>query len=148
MSIRKRLELHYFGPEKALTFQPTLEILLIENDPTDVRLALEALKESKRRIHVAVIEDGQEALNYLAFRDQYMHAPRPDLILLDLNLPSKNAFEVLTEIRKNPRLNQVAVAILSRSLLEKDRLKAQSLQIVHFLNKPLKLEELPLNLNL
>ena len=101
-----------------------IEILMVEDNPGDVRLAVEALREGKVRNHMHTVEDGEEALAFLRRQGQYAEAPRPDLILLDLNLPRKNGQEVLAEIKEDPDLRRIPVVILTISDAEADILKA------------------------
>ncbi len=112
-----------------------VEILLVEDNPADARLAAEALKESsvKTRLHWAA--DGERAMDFL--RGSEAGGPRPDLILLDLNLPNKDGRELLAEIKGNPRLRTIPVIVLTCSQAESDRLKAYELQANCFLTKPL-----------
>ncbi len=88
-----------------------IEILLIEDNPGDVRLTFEAFKEAKLRNHLHVAQDGQDALDFLRRRGKYADAPRPDLILLDLNLPRKDGREVLGEIKADPELRRIPVIV-------------------------------------
>src|SRR3954468_15415092 len=95
-----------------------IEILLVEDNPGDVRLTIEALKEAKVRNHLSVAKDGVEALAFLRREGQYGAAPRPDLMLLDLNLPRKDGREVLAEIKEDPSLRSIPVVILTTSRAE------------------------------
>ncbi|MCK5158203.1 MAG: response regulator, partial [Candidatus Heimdallarchaeota archaeon] len=95
-----------------------VEILLIEDNPGDVRLTLEALKESKIINNLQVVDDGIEALSYLKKEGIYKDKPRPDLIILDLNLPRKDGREVLGEIKSDPVLKQIPIVILTTSEAE------------------------------
>jgi CheY-like chemotaxis protein len=97
-----------------------IEILLVEDNPGDVRLAQEALKEGKVRNRMSVAYDGVEALRFLRREGEYADAPRPDLILLDLNLPRKNGREVIKEIKEDPDLKRIPVVVLTISQNEKD----------------------------
>lgn len=97
-----------------------VEILLVEDNPGDVRLTREALKDCKMRNTLYVVEDGEEALSFLYKKGKYTNAPQPNLILLDLNLPKKDGEEVLSEIKKNPGLKRIPVVILTTSKAEED----------------------------
>src|SRR5689334_13217610 len=90
----------------------SVEILLVEDNPDDVDLTMEAFKESSSQSHLHVVEDGVEALAFLRHQGAYAAAPRPDLILLDLNLPRKTGHELLAEIKIDPELRQIPVVVL------------------------------------
>jgi chemotaxis family two-component system response regulator Rcp1 len=116
-----------------------VEILLVEDNPGDARLALEALKDSKIRNSLSHVKDGVEALAFLRQQGDYAAAPRPDLILLDLNLPRKDGREVLAEIKQDPDLMRIPVVILTISKDEEDVLKSYSLHANCFITKPIDL---------
>ena len=118
-----------------------IEILLVEDNPGDSRLAIEALKESKLRNNLHVVMDGIEAMDFLYKRGKQTHAPRPDLILLDLNLPKKDGREVLAEIKSDPDLKRIPVVILTISKAEEDVLKSYNLHANCFITKPLDLNQ-------
>lgn len=119
-----------------------IEILLVEDNPGDVRLTQEALKESKLLVNLNVVYDGVEALAYLhKDQDKYAEKPRPDLILLDLNLPKKDGREVLAEIKADPSLKVIPVVILTTSRDEKDILKTYGLHANCYVTKPLDLDQ-------
>jgi chemotaxis family two-component system response regulator Rcp1 len=113
-----------------------IEILLVEDNPGDVRLTREALKEAKVSNTLHVVEDGVAALDFLYRRGAYDKAPRPALILLDLNLPRKNGREVLAEIKQDAQLKTIPVVILTTSQAEEDVLRAYSLHANCYINKP------------
>ena len=113
-----------------------IEILMVEDNPGDVRLAQEALKDAKVSNTLHVVEDGVAALDFLYRRGVYGAAPRPDLILLDLNLPRKNGREVLAEIKQDPQLKTIPVVILTTSQAEQDVLPAYSLHANCYITKP------------
>lgn len=113
-----------------------IEILLVEDSPSDRLLALDALSNSKLINSVNVVEDGLEALAYLRRQGKYSHVRRPDLILLDLNLPRKDGREVLAEIKTDPLLQLIPVVVLTTSTAEEDVLKAYGLHANAFINKP------------
>src|SRR5260370_15645643 len=98
----------------------TIEILLVEDNPGDARLTLEAFKEGKVVINLTVVGDGVEALAYLRRQGQYANSVQPDLILLDLNLPKKDGREVLAEIKADERLMKIPVIVLTTSAAEED----------------------------
>ncbi len=118
-----------------------IEILLVEDNPGDVRLAKEALKESKMRNRVFVVEDGVEALAFLRREGEYADSPRPDLVLLDLNLPRKSGREVLAEIKSDDELKRIPVVILTVSRSDEDILKAYDLHANCYVTKPLDFEQ-------
>jgi CheY-like chemotaxis protein len=113
-----------------------VEILLVEDNPGDVRLTEEAFKEGKICNHLSVVGDGVEALAFLRREDPYSDAPRPDLILLDLNLPRKNGRDVLAEIDEEEGLRQIPVVVLTTSNAEKDILGTHDLHASCYINKP------------
>jgi len=118
-----------------------VEILLVEDNPGDVRLTQEALREAKVRNNLHVVTDGEEALKFLYRRDGYRDAPRPDIILLDLNLPKKNGQEVLAEIKSDPGLRRIPVVILTTSKAEEDILKSYDLHANCYVTKPVDFEQ-------
>ena len=113
-----------------------IEILLVEDNPGDVRLTQEALKEAKVWNRLSVVSDGEEGLAYLAKRDGYEGAVRPDLILLDLNLPRKDGREVLAQIKKDPDYRRIPVVILTSSGAEEDITRAYDLHANCYIRKP------------
>jgi chemotaxis family two-component system response regulator Rcp1 len=117
-----------------------IEILLVEDNPGDVRLTVEALKEAKVRNNLHVAEDGVEALALLRQEGKYTDAPRPDLILLDLNLPKKDGREVLAEIKEDPNLKRIPVVVLTVSQAEEDILKTYDLHANCYISKPVDLD--------
>ena len=118
-----------------------IEILLVEDNPGDVRLTMEALKDCKMRNTLYVVEDGEEALSFLYKKGKYADAPHPDLILLDLNLPKKNGKEVLSEIKENPNLKRIPVVILTTSKAEEDILKTYDLHANCYITKPVDFDQ-------
>ena len=113
-----------------------IQILLVEDNPGDVRLTIEALKDAKVYNNLSVVEDGVLALEFLHQRGEYRHAPRPDLVLLDLNLPRKNGREVLADIKTDDMLKTIPVVILTTSQAEEDVLRAYSLHANCYITKP------------
>lgn len=118
-----------------------LEILLVEDNPGDVRLTMEALKEASVLNNLRVAGDGVAAMDYLHKRGLAGEAVRPDLILLDLNLPKKDGREVLGEIKADPALRQIPVVILTSSKAEEDVLKTYDLHANCYITKPVDLEK-------
>lgn len=118
-----------------------VEILLIEDSPGDVRLTREVLKDGKMLNNLSVVGDGVEALAYLARQNQYVNAPRPDLILLDLNLPKKDGREVLAEVKANRSWQRIPVVVLTTSQAEEDILKAYNLHANCYISKPIDLDQ-------
>jgi CheY-like chemotaxis protein len=114
-----------------------VDILLVEDNPGDVRLAQEALKESKIRNKLFVVEDGVEAMAFLHKQGKYAGVPRPDLVLLDLNLPRKNGREVLAEIKTDENLMLIPVVILTVSKADEDILKSYKYHANCYITKPL-----------
>jgi len=117
------------------------DILLVEDNPGDVRLAQETLKESKVSNQLHVVEDGVEALAYLRKKGKYREAVRPDLILLDLNLPKKDGKEVLTEVKEDPDLKRIPVVVLTISSDEADILKTYNLHANCYITKPVNINQ-------
>ncbi|MBI5587019.1 MAG: response regulator [Deltaproteobacteria bacterium] len=118
-----------------------IEILMVEDNPSDVRLTREAFKDAKvrNRMHVAV--DGEDAMAYLRQEGKHRDALKPDLILLDLNLPKKNGREVLSEIKADPDLKRIPVVILTTSDDEKDVFTAYDLHVNAYIKKPVDLDQ-------
>jgi two-component system, chemotaxis family, response regulator Rcp1 len=118
-----------------------VEILLVEDNPGDVRLTREALREGKVRNNLAVAVDGVEAIAYLRKEGEYVNAVRPDLILLDLNLPRKDGREVLEEIKADPALRHIPVVVLTSSQAEEDIVRAYDLHANCYVTKPVDLDQ-------
>ena len=118
-----------------------IEILLVEDNPGDARLTTEALKEAKVRNKLSHFDDGEEALAFLRRQGKYVDAQRPDLILLDLNLPRKDGREVLAEIKADDRLKRIPVVILTTSQAEEDILRAYNLNANCYVSKPVDLDQ-------
>lgn len=119
----------------------TIEILLVEDNPGDVRLTTEVLKDAKLCNCISVVSDGVEAMEFLNRQGVYGEAKRPDLILLDLNLPRKDGREVLEEIKADPNLKYIPVVILTTSNAEQDIIKSYSLHANCYITKPVDLEQ-------
>lgn len=118
-----------------------IEILLVEDNPADVRLTREALKEAKVRNQLHVVEDGVAAMEFLMRKGKYADAPRPDLILLDLNLPKKDGREVLEEIKQDDNLKRIPVVVLTTSQAEEDIVKTYNLHANCYVTKPVDLDQ-------
>jgi two-component system, chemotaxis family, response regulator Rcp1 len=118
-----------------------VEILLVEDNPGDVRLTREALREAKVRNNLHVVDDGVKALQFLRRQGEYAGATRPDLILLDLNLPRMGGREVLTEIKADPDLLQIPVVVLTSSQAEQDIVRAYELHANCYISKPVSLDQ-------
>lgn len=119
----------------------TVEILLVEDNPGDVRLTQEALKEGSLDYSLSVVGDGEEALDFLYCRDDYESSPRPDLILLDLNLPKRDGREVLAEIKEDVDLRRIPVVILTTSEAEQDVVQTYDLHANCYITKPVDLND-------
>jgi CheY-like chemotaxis protein len=118
-----------------------IEILLVEDNPGDVRLTREALREARVRNRLHVAADGVEALAFLRRTGRYTDAARPDLVLLDLNLPRKNGREVLEEIKGDAALSQIPVVILTTSQAEQDIMESYRLRANAYVAKPVDLDQ-------
>src|SRR5690349_14544637 len=118
-----------------------IEILLVEDNPGDVRLTIEALRESKVRNNLHVATDGVEAMTFLRRGGQHADVVRPDLILLDLNLPRKDGRQVLAEIKADPGLKTIPVVVFTTSRAEQDVLRSYELQANCYISKPVDLEQ-------
>ncbi|MCJ7647943.1 MAG: response regulator [Candidatus Lokiarchaeota archaeon] len=118
-----------------------IEVLLVEDNPGDIRLTKEAMKEAKIINNLNVVEDGVEALAYLRKKGNFKGVKRPDLILLDINLPKKNGREVLAEIKQDIHLKQIPVVILTVSNAEEDIIKTYELHANCYITKPVDMEQ-------
>jgi two-component system, chemotaxis family, response regulator Rcp1 len=117
-----------------------IEVLLVEDSPGDVRLTREAFKDAKVHINLHVASDGAEAMDFLNHEGKHANAPRPDLILLDLNLPKKDGREVLGEVKESPALKSIPVVILTTSASDADILRSYRLHANCYITKPVGLE--------
>lgn len=122
-------------------FSRAIEILLVEDNPGDVRLTEEVLKEGKVQNNLNIVYNGVEALKFLRKQDEFSDSPQPDLILLDLNLPMKDGREVLEEIKKDIELKKIPVVVLTTSQAEEDILKVYDLNANCYISKPVELNE-------
>ena len=118
-----------------------VEILLVEDNPGDVRLTKEALKEGKVYNNLHWAKDGVEAMEFLRRQGKHANAPRPDIILLDLNLPKKDGREVLVEIKRDNELRLIPVVVLTTSKAEEDVLKSYELNANCYVTKPVDLDQ-------
>ena len=119
-----------------------IRILLVDDNEADVRLATEALKAAKVANSIHVVHDGVEALEYLRRQGAYATAPRPDLILLDLNMPRKNGRQVLVELKSDPDLRNIPVVVLTTSSDEEDVVKSYDLHANCYIVKPVSFDGL------
>ena len=119
----------------------TIVILLVEDNPGDARLTQEAMRDTKMANLMHVVEDGVEAMQFLRRQGRYGDAPRPDLILLDLNLPKKDGRAVLAEIKTDPDLKRIPVVVLTTSRAEEDVLTAYDLHANAYVTKPVDLAQ-------
>ena len=118
-----------------------VEILLVDDNPGDVRLTIEVLRDAKVRNHLSVVEDGEDALAFLRRDGAYADAPRPDLILLDLNLPKKDGRDVLAAIKADPALEEIPVVILTTSQADRDIARSYQLNANTYVTKPVDLDQ-------
>ncbi len=118
-----------------------IEILLVEDNPGDVRLTQEAVREAKIRNTLNVVNDGEQAIAYVRRQGEYADRPRPDLILLDLNLPRKDGREVLQDLKSDPDLHRIPVVVLTSSAAEQDILRTYDLYANAYVTKPVDLEQ-------
>jgi two-component system response regulator len=115
------------------------DILLVEDNPGDVRLTKEALKDAKVLNDIYVAKDGVEAMEFMHHEGSFANVPIPDLILLDLNLPKKDGREVLAEIKKDPKLKHIPIVVLTTSKAEEDIIKSYNLHANAYITKPVDL---------
>lgn len=118
-----------------------VEILLVEDNPGDADLVIEVLEDSRVRNRLFVAEDGEEALDFLYKKGQFSDVPRPDLILLDLNLPKVDGREVLSKIKADPKLRSIPVVVLTTSQAEEDILRSYDLHANSYITKPVDINQ-------
>ncbi len=116
-------------------------ILLVEDNPGDIRLTQEALKESNMDIHLDVVSDGEQAIDFLMKKGKYVDAIRPHIILLDLNLPKKNGIEILKEVKVHESLKKIPIIVLTTSDADHDISKAYSLNANCYILKPVDFDD-------
>lgn len=117
------------------------DFLLVEDNPGDVRLTQEALRSHKVQNNLHVVSDGEEAMAFLRKQGKYANAPRPDIILLDLNLPRKDGREVLADIKSDPNLKTIPVVVITSSEAEQDVIKSYNLNANCYVTKPVNLDQ-------
>jgi two-component system response regulator len=125
----------------AITSSRPIEILLVEDSATDVMLAEEALEKAKMRNNLHVVKDGVEAMAFLRQQGKYTDVPRPDLVLLDLNMPRKDGREVLAEVKEDDDLKSIPVVVLTTSQAQEDVLKAYGLHANCYISKPVDFQQ-------
>jgi chemotaxis family two-component system response regulator Rcp1 len=118
-----------------------VQILLIEDSPGDIRLTREVLRDAKIANHLHIVGDGEQAMAFLRQEGDYADTHRPDLILLDLNLPRKDGREVLAELKDDPELHLIPVIVLTTSSAEQDVLRSYDLKAACYITKPIDLDE-------
>ena len=118
-----------------------IEILLVEDSPSDTELTIEALREGSVHSRLSHVEDGVEALEFLSRKNSYAQAPRPDLILLDLNLPRKDGRELLAELKSDPDFRTIPVVVLTTSKADQDVTRAYQLKANCYITKPVDFEQ-------
>ncbi len=123
------------------TICEAVEILLVEDNPGDVRLIQEVLRDGKVRNNMSVTKDGVDAISFLHQTGEYSGAPRPDIILLDLNLPKKDGREVLADIKADPDLKNIPVVVLTTSSAEQDIFRSYDLHANCYITKPVDLDQ-------
>jgi len=141
MLSKREVELRVNPANRGALPDRPVEILLVEDNPGDVRLTQEALKEWRKLVHLTVAKDGVEALDMLNRRGAHQNVQRPDLILLDLNLPRKNGREVLFEVKADPELRRIPVIVMTTSKAEQDVHRAYNLNANCYITKPVELDE-------
>ena len=129
------------NPRYALHPDQPLSVLLVEDDPGDVMIAREALAAGRLSTDLHVVTDGVEAMSYLRQQAGYADAPRPDLILLDLNLPKKSGHEVLAEVKQDPQLRRIPVVVLTTSQAQEDVAKSYDLHASVHVSKPVDFDQ-------
>ena len=126
---------------KSKTAKRPIEILIVDDNPGDVRLTMEALKDGKVKNKLHAAHDGVEALSFLRRKGEYAGAPLPDLILLDLNMPRMNGSQLLAKVKKDSTLKHIPVVILTGSREVNDIIKTENLQADWYVTKPIDLEQ-------
>jgi two-component system response regulator len=129
------------SPRYAQHRDQALTVLLVEDDPGDVVIAREALAAGRLSTELHVVSDGVEAMSFLRKTDQFAEATRPDLILLDLNLPRKSGHEVLAEVKQDPELRRIPVVVLTTSLAQEDVVRSYELHASVHVSKPVDFDQ-------
>lgn len=124
-----------------MTIERPVEILLVEDSPSDAKLARDALLKGPVLKRISIVEDGVQAIEFLRQRGEYAHAPRPDLVLLDLNLPKRDGLDVLNEIKSDADLRSITVIVLTTSSFPRDIIRAYELLANCYIVKPMELDE-------
>jgi chemotaxis family two-component system response regulator Rcp1 len=132
---------HVWADHRAATPVHLVQILLVEDSPGDIELTRQALAEGKFANHVHVARDGEEALCFVRKSGPFAETPRPDLILLDLNLPRRDGREVLLELKSDPLLQAIPVVVLTTSAADQDILYAYKHHVSSYIRKPVRLKE-------
>jgi len=125
----------------ASTSSEPIQILLVEDSPGDIRLTREVLRDARIANELHIVGDGEEAMRFLRRQRAFDGVPRPDLILLDLNLPRKDGREVLAELKEDPDLHLIPVIVLTTSAAEQDVLRSYDLNAACYITKPIDLDE-------
>ena len=125
----------------ASTSSEPIQILLVEDSPGDIRLTREVLRDARIANELHIVGDGEEAMRFLRRQGAFDGVPRPDLILLDLNLPRKDGREVLAELKEDPDLHLIPVIVLTTSAAEQDVLRSYDLNAACYITKPIDLDE-------
>lgn len=118
-----------------------VDILLVEDNPGDIRLTMELLRESKIRNRIEVVTDGESAVDFLYRRGAHANAFRPDLVLLDLNLPGKDGRAVLEEVKNQPQFRQIPIVVLTTSSADEDVLRSYDLRANCYITKPVTIDQ-------
>jgi chemotaxis family two-component system response regulator Rcp1 len=118
-----------------------IEVLLIEDSPSDANLTIREFSKAKIANHVHWVENGEDAMDYLRFQGEFTDVTRPDLILLDLNLPGMDGREVLAEVKSDPQLKQIPIVVLTTSTDEEDVLRSYNLNANCYISKPIDISE-------
>lgn len=126
---------------KRETIGRPMEILLVEDDLEDAGMTIDSLRQSGVPCRISLLRDGEEAMEFLYHKDKFRRAPKPDLVLLDLNLPKKNGREVLADVKNDPQFARVPIVILTSSRTHQEILQAENLHVESYLTKPVDREQ-------
>jgi chemotaxis family two-component system response regulator Rcp1 len=141
LNLHEPVQVNAVIPVQVSSSAKSKNLLLVEDNAGDIRLTEEALKDGNIPVKLSVARDGVEAVEFLHRTGKYKDAPRPDLILLDLNLPRKNGREVLSEIKNDPDLKNIPVLVMTTSKAQQDVSRAYSLNANCYITKPMDLED-------